>query len=318
MPLPALAAADVPKDIAWGPGLEVQAGVRMANRYGHQDQHTGLYVFAVYVRNLTKRTLTVACPSFSGLSVPADRVSYTTIIQTDRIHCTPHIRNGRGQSVDVSYRLSADHLRYRIGPGQAAMVSHWMLRVMPSAAKGPDTAKYTQVAFVEPGMHRVACDVNASWGGRKRTALRTGEASFEVTAEDVARPESSGMAPRAVTRESTRERPFAERVAEAEVIVVATLVDTTPAHPKRPGDAAERFLRFRAARVLKGRLAHGIVAIRHPSPPIAGGVDEIAGKEWLLLLTPEFIAGKHQYAGLWTVGLEPEVCAVLADRRGEQ
>jgi hypothetical protein len=47
-------------------------------------------------------------------------------------------------------------------------------------------------------------------------------------------------------------------------------------------------------------------------------VDEIAGKEWLLLLTPEFIAGKHQYAGLWTVGLEPEVCAVLADRRGEQ
>ncbi len=46
-------------------------------------------------------------------------------------------------------------------------------------------------------------------------------------------------------------------------------------------------------------------------PPVGAGVKEFAGKEWILLLTSEYIAGKHRYADLNTIKLEPRVRAIL-------
>ena len=116
--------------------------------------------------------------------------------------------------------------------------------------------------------------------------------------------------------ETSSRRSVKELVAEAEVIVVATFVDSAQAKPKRPLDAAETVMRFRVARSLKGKLDERIITIQHPSPPVGAGVNEFAGKEWILLLTPEYMAGKHPYAGLFTIKLEPEVRAILAAKRG--
>lgn len=156
----------------------------MVNRYGRDDQHTGLYVFGVYLRNRTNHTLNVNCPSFDGLTVPGDDTDYTTLIQSPHIYCTPHLRDSTGRSVDVNFQLGAEESPFSIEPGQVVLVSHWMLRTMASQTKDVHNAKYTLVAFVAPGKHRMACDVNATWGGR-RTTLHTGEAAIDVTGEDV-------------------------------------------------------------------------------------------------------------------------------------
>ena len=100
--LPGMAASDVPNDIAWGPGREVQAGVR--GRPWATNQHAGLFTFDVYIRNRTNHVLTVSCPSYSGYSVASDDTDYTTLVQSPLIYCTPHIRDGRGRPVDVSPR----------------------------------------------------------------------------------------------------------------------------------------------------------------------------------------------------------------------
>lgn len=119
-------------------------------------------------------------------------------------------------------------------------------------------------------------------------------------------------------RKSTKEQPFKEQVAEAEVIVVATFVDSAPAGSGRLAGAAETVMRFRVARVLKGKLDKKIISIQHPDAPVGAGVNEIAGKEWILLLTPEYMAGKRPYASLCTVELEPEVRATLSAKPGDR
>ncbi|MGA2034411.1 MAG: hypothetical protein ABSG68_19370 [Thermoguttaceae bacterium] len=116
----------------------------------------------------------------------------------------------------------------------------------------------------------------------------------------------------------TLKRPFKEQVAEAEVIVVATFVDSAPAKSNRLAEAAETVMRFRVARVLKGKLDKKIISIQHPDAPVGAGVSEIAGKEWVLLLSPEYMAGKHPYTGLWTIKLEPEVRTILSSKRGDR
>jgi hypothetical protein len=111
--------------------------------------------------------------------------------------------------------------------------------------------------------------------------------------------------------ERMSERPLKEWVAKAEVIVVATFVDSAPARPKRPGDAAETLMRFRVDRILKGKLDQKVITIQEPSPPVGAGVNELAGKEWILLLSPEYMAGKHRYAYRSTIKLEKEIRAIL-------
>ncbi len=180
------AATQESADVVWGPGRAVQAGLRV--RLWAGDQHASRFIFDVYLRNRTKHTLTVNCQSFSGLSVPSD-AAYSTEVQSDSIYCSPHLRDSNGRPVDVGFRMGANDSRYAVESGQVLYVSHWMLRTMDRRAKGTNRANYTQVAFVEPGKHRLYCDVSASWGskgGRRPMLLRTGEVAFDVTGADVA------------------------------------------------------------------------------------------------------------------------------------
>ena len=109
----------------------------------------------------------------------------------------------------------------------------------------------------------------------------------------------------------TGRRTLKVRVAESEVIVVATFVDSARAKPKQARDAAEMLWRFRAVRILKGKLDKEIITIQHPGAWVGVSVDEIAGKEWILLLSSEYMAGKHPYAGLYNTKFEPEIRAIL-------
>jgi hypothetical protein len=143
----------------------------------------------VCLRNRTRNALTVICPGFVGLTVPQDDTMYTPQIQSPYIYCIPHLRDSKGKPVDVRYKLRAEDSQYTIGPGQEVVISHWMLRIMDRRAAGsPNTKKYTLVAFVAPGKHRMSCDVSAAWGGGRRALLRTGEAVFDVTAADAGQP----------------------------------------------------------------------------------------------------------------------------------
>ena len=103
------------------------------------------------------------------------------------LYCSPHVRDGKGRPADFRYDMGTDESQYALGLGQVAMVSHWMLRAKDARAKAAGTWNNNQVAFVEPGKHRVYCDMSASWGskGGWRLMLRTGEAAFNVTGEDV-------------------------------------------------------------------------------------------------------------------------------------
>jgi len=99
---------------------------------------------------------------------------------------------------------------------------------------------------------------------------------------------------------------FKDRVADAQVIVVATALDSAPAPLKRPGDLPEVLIRFQVKRVLKGELAKKEVVTRTPT-----AADEFIGKDWVILLSPDYLAGKHLYAGHINVKLEPTVKSYL-------
>jgi len=178
-----------PAGVAWGPGREVQAGLAMTNRYGRADQHTGLYVFGVYLRNRTNRTLNIRCPSFNGLTVPGDDTDYSTQIQTPSIFCSPHLEDSNGKTVDIGFHLGTEEREIALKPGQVMMVSHWMLRTIDRAARDERRAKFTLAAFVVPGKHQISCDVSATWGNKegKHTVLHTGKTAFDVTGEDLQR-----------------------------------------------------------------------------------------------------------------------------------
>jgi hypothetical protein len=108
-----------------------------------------------------------------------------------------------------------------------------------------------------------------------------------------------------------REESLEKRVAAAQVIVVARALDAAPARPNRPGDLPEVFIRFQVTRVLKGQLAAMVITTRTPT-----AADEFIGKDWVLLLSPEYMAGQHQFADCNWIKAEPEVMAVLAKMRG--
>jgi hypothetical protein len=185
---PAVASSQEPAGIAWGPGREVQAGLLLGGRYGGVDQRTGLYVFDVYIRNVSKQAITVDCPGYDGLSVPGDDRAYTTLKQNFQIFCSPSIKDSGGKPVSVSFREGKNHAGIPVGPGQCVMVSHWMLRTIKLASKTPEQSRFTQVAFVDPGKYAVTCSLRASWGSRdgRRAMLSTGKLGFNVTDEDLA------------------------------------------------------------------------------------------------------------------------------------
>jgi hypothetical protein len=108
-------------------------------------------------------------------------------------------------------------------------------------------------------------------------------------------------------RERLGERSLERRVADARVIVVATALNSAPAPPKRPGELPEVLLRFHVTRILKGNLAAEDITTR--TPTAAAG---FIGKEWVIMLSAEYMAGKHQYADCNSIDAEPEVKAILA------
>jgi len=128
---------------------------------------------------------------------------------------------------------------------------------------------------------------------------RAGGAAFEAP------PRSKG--PAVEGREMLRERSLEQRVADAQVIVVATALDSAPAPPKRPGDLPEVLIRFQVTRVLKGNLADKVITTRTPT-----AAAEFIGKEWVIMLSAEYMAGKHQFADCNWIKAEPEVKAILA------
>lgn len=107
-----------------------------------------------------------------------------------------------------------------------------------------------------------------------------------------------------------RRRSLKESVARAEVIVVATPLDSAPAQPKTPSDLAEVAIRFRVTRILKGDLPDEVITIQ--KPVVGADIEEDVGREWILLLSPEYLAGKHPCGGLLNIKLEPEVRAILS------
>jgi hypothetical protein len=120
------------------------------------------------------------------------------------------------------------------------------------------------------------------------------------------------VAPLPGSNESARqslgeERSLEESVGEAQVIVVATALDFTRAAPKRPGDLPEFSIRFRVTRVLKGTLPEQVITTQTPT-----AADEFIGKEWVLLLSPEYVTGKHRYADCNSIEAETEVKAILS------
>lgn len=99
---------------------------------------------------------------------------------------------------------------------------------------------------------------------------------------------------------------FGKEVADAQVIVVATALDSAPAPPKQPGDLPEVLIRFQVTRVLKGEWAQKEITTRTPT-----AASEFIGKEWVILLSPDYMAGKYQYASHINVKLEPTVKSYL-------
>jgi hypothetical protein len=101
-------------------------------------------------------------------------------------------------------------------------------------------------------------------------------------------------------------RSLAQDVANANVVLVATATSSAPAPLRKPGDTQEFSVKFRVKRVLKGKLTERNVTTRTPT-----AADEFIGHDWVLLLSPDFMAGKHQYATCVTGKVELEVKAML-------
>jgi len=109
---------------------------------------------------------------------------------------------------------------------------------------------------------------------------------------------------------SVARRPLKQNVAEAKVIVVATAVESDLASPNRPGDARENLITFKVTRVLKGKLTDKVIITQTPTDP-----KEFIKREWVVMLSPDNVAGKSRYAGLYSIKLEPEIDAILAGKR---
>jgi hypothetical protein len=135
----------------------------------------------------------------------------------------------------------------------------------------------------------------------------------------VAAPVSPGAAGRvAVVPPPTNRQPLTERrlerlesleqgVQAAQVIVVATALDWAPAPPHRPGDLPETLIRFQVKRVVKGKLAAKVITTRTPT-----AAAEFIGKDWVVMLSPEYMVGKYLYARCLAIQFEPTVQAILS------
>jgi hypothetical protein len=110
-------------------------------------------------------------------------------------------------------------------------------------------------------------------------------------------------------RRSLERKSLKQCVDEAKAIVVATASQSAPAPPKRPDDAPENLITFEVKRVLKGALTKKVITTRTPTDP-----QEFIGMTWIVMLSPEYLAGNHKFAGIYGIKLEPEVGAILSGK----
>jgi len=175
--------------ITWGSGSTLQAGITLWNRYGNPDQHTGLYVINIYVRNSSTRPVSFNCPSYDGLSVPSDNTGYTTEMLSPDIYCSPQILDSNGKPVPIAIKRGSQRSEFRLKPGEVVLVSHWMLRTMSPADRENSQGKFKQVIFVAPGRYRLNCTIDAVAKGEhgSHLTLKTGEQNLDVVSGDLQR-----------------------------------------------------------------------------------------------------------------------------------
>jgi hypothetical protein len=89
-----------------------------------------------------------------------------------------------------------------------------------------------------------------------------------------------------------------ETVKESQVIVVATAESSAPAPPSE-GDARDVLIQFKVKRILKGELKHKTITTRTGAP-----AEKIVGQDWIVCLSPRYVAGKEQSAPLTSAEFE--------------
>ena len=106
-----------------------------------------------------------------------------------------------------------------------------------------------------------------------------------------------------------------DTVKESQVVVVATAESFTPAPPSTiPGDTPQVLIQFKVKRVLKGKYAAKTFTTRLSNEKIAGRdqVSQIVGKDWVVCLSPNFLAGKTQSAPLTSADFEARFKDIIA------
>lgn len=121
----------------------------------------------------------------------------------------------------------------------------------------------------------------------------------------VARPSLTGgsLAPGGGV-ESMARKSLRDSVTEAKVILVVTALGSAPRPP-------ENEIRFRVKRVLKGNFIQKFITTRS----LTAGA-EFVGRDWVVMLSADFLAGKHSYAGHYSIKVERDVKAILAKGAG--
>jgi hypothetical protein len=107
-----------------------------------------------------------------------------------------------------------------------------------------------------------------------------------------------------------------DTVKESPVVVVAAAESFTPAPPSTiPGDTPQVLIQFKVKRVLKGKYAAKTFTTRLSNEKIAGRdqVSQIVGKDWVVCLSPNFLAGKTQSAPLTTAEFEKRFKDIIAN-----
>ena len=181
----------------------------------------------------------------------------------------------------------------------------WFLNLRPGWIAAASAAAAVVVAAaifaVKPTAGRTAVQPPDSPNVAARDSPETAGPAIQPAPSDNRSAPEEGEGRRLAQR-----RSLAQCVADAQAIVVAAALDSAPAPAKRPGDPPENAIRFRAARTLKGALAGTEITVRTPT-----AAAELIGKDWVLLLSPEYLAGKTPYAGCYSIRVESEVAAIL-------
>ena len=107
-----------------------------------------------------------------------------------------------------------------------------------------------------------------------------------------------------------KRKTLEQSVTEAQVIVVATALGPDPAGPVVPGNPPENRIQFRVDRILKGQLVAQVIVTQTPT-----AANEFVGKQWVVMLSPGYVAGAHSYAGCFSIMVEADVKAIVAKEK---